>query len=391
MSLHRPALVLPWVLALGATAVSEEPPPKAAAAAPRDVAALLRPIRTKHDLPGMAGAIVTGGALEAIGADGVRERGKPDAVTTGDLWHLGSCTKSMTATLVAMLVEQGKLKWGTTVADVFPDVKEMDPGWRGVTLEHLVTNHGGAPANLDADGLWGRLWAPNVAPVRLRRMLVEGVLRHAPDPKPGTKFVYSNAGFAIAGAMAETAMKEPWESLIAKRVFAPLDMKSAGFGAPGSKDVLDQPRGHRADGRPVPPGPGADNPAAIGPAGTVHCAIGDWAKYVQAHLTGETKEKARLLPASSFVRLHTPVADDSGYAMGWAVTNREWAGKPGRTLTHTGSNTMWFCVTWIAPEKDFAVLVTCNQGGDVAAKACDEASWALIQDHLAQAKETGSK
>lgn len=52
-------------------------------------------------------------------------------------------------------------------------------------------------------------------------------------------------------------------------------------------------------------------------------------------------------------------------------------------LTHAGSNTMWFCVTWFSPAKDFGVLVIGNRGGDEAARACDEAAWALIQDHLA--------
>ena len=92
--------------------------------------------------------------------------------------------------------------------------------------------------------------------------------------------------------------------------------------------------------------------------------------------------KSRFLIRSSHA---SPVADGSKYAMGWVVDQRPWAG--GRVLTHNGSNTMWFCVTWIAPERDFAVLVTCNEGGDDAAKACDEASAALIQDHLAHAKE----
>src|SRR5262249_2266277 len=135
---------------------------------------------------------------------------------------------------------------------------------------------------------------------------------------------------------------------------------------------------------PVEPGRDADNPAAIAPAGRVHCTIGDWAKYVQLHLVGERKGATKLLRPESFVTLHTPVADGSKYAMGWVVDRRPWA--DGRVLTHNGSNTMWFCVTWIAPEKDFAVLVTCNEGGDEATKACDEASWALIQDHLAHAK-----
>lgn len=46
---------------------------------------------------------------------------------------------------------------------------------------------------------------------------------------------------------------------------------------------------------------------------------------------------------------------------------------------HAGSNTMWFCVAWLAPERDFAVLIACNRGGDAAAKACDQVAAALIQ------------
>lgn len=52
-------------------------------------------------------------------------------------------------------------------------------------------------------------------------------------------------------------------------------------------------------------------------------------------------------------------------------------------LTHSGSNTAWFCVVWMAPEKGFAVVVCTNEGREPAPKACDEAAWALIQDHLA--------
>jgi CubicO group peptidase (beta-lactamase class C family) len=372
-----------WSLVLAGTAVAAARPGEAADG-PRDVAALLRPIREKHDLPGMAGAIVSGDRVEAIGADGVRERGRDEKVTADDRWHLGSCTKSMTATLVGMLVEEKKLSFSTTVGEVFKDLKSMDAGWKDVTVEQLLTHHAGAPAGLDADGLWNRLCQAKGTPAEARRMLVEGVTKYPPPFKPGTKYVYSNAGVSIAGAMAETVMKEPWESLLAKRLFEPLGMTSAGFGAPGTAETFDQPRGHPENRRPLEPRPGADNPVAIGPAGIVHASIGDWAKYVGLHMRGERKETAKLLAPDTFVRLHTPVADDAHYAMGWIVTDRPWGG--GRVLTHSGSNTIWFCVTWIAPERDFAVLVTCNQGGEAAGQACDEASWALIRDHLAHAK-----
>jgi CubicO group peptidase (beta-lactamase class C family) len=368
------ALFAAALLPLGPASAGDEPK-----AAPRDLASVLAPLVEKHGVPALGGCIVRGEKVVALGAAGVRERGKEEKVTAADRWHLGSCTKAMTATLCAMLVEEGKLRWDSTVGKSFPGVKKIDPKWKGVTLEQLLVQRSGAPSDLSGDGLWGRLWAHRGTPREMRMALVEGVVTKPPLHDPGTKFLYANANFAIAGAMAEQAADREWEALLRARLFEPLGMKSSGYGAPGTTDAVDQPRGHGADGKPVLPGPGADNPAAIGPAGTVHASLEDWARFVSLHLDG-ARGRPRLLTAASFKKLHEPPPDPKDrYAMGWAVTERPWAG--GRVLTHSGSNTMWYCTTWIAPEKGFAVLVTCNQGGDVAAKACDDAAGALIRDY----------
>ena len=350
----------------------------------RDIGGLLGPIIEKHKIPGMAAAIVRGWNVEAEGVAGVRKAASPELVTVQDKFHLGSDTKAMTATVCAMLVEEGKLKWSTTIAEVFPAwAPKMDPGFRAVTLEQLLTNRGGAPNNLDRGGLWGRLWAFKGTPVGARQALMEGVTAEPPEAPPGSKYIYSNAGFAIAGHMAEEVMGKSWEELMRERLFVPLGMTSAGFGAPGDKEAVNQPYGHTEKGKPVDPGPRGDNPVAIGPAGIVHCTIGDWAKFAALHLRGDEGD-ARLLKTETFKKLHTPAGGGAGgepkYACGWIVTSRPWAGSGERVLTHAGSNTMWYCVAWIAPEKDFAVLVACNEGGDEAAKACDEAAAALIRE-----------
>src|SRR5687768_17406131 len=80
--------------------------PPAAPPAPRDVSHLLAPLVAKHGVPALAGGIVVGPELVAAGSDGVRRRGFPERVTLSDRWHLGSCTKAMTATLCALLVEE---------------------------------------------------------------------------------------------------------------------------------------------------------------------------------------------------------------------------------------------------------------------------------------------
>ena len=356
-----------------------------AAREPREVSALLAPIRERHDVPALAGAIVEGSSIVALGADGVRERGREARVTAHDLFHLGSCTKAMTATLIARLVEAKALRWESTVGGVFTDLApRMDPAWREVTIEELLLHRAGAPADLDAGGLWKRLRESEAEPRQQRRMLLEGVLARPPVGPPGTAFLYSNAGYAIAGAMAERAAGKAWEELMRERLFEPLGMASAGFGPPGKPGALDQPVGHDRRGKPVGTGPKADNPAAIGPAGTVHATLADWGRFVAAHLNGG-RGGARILSAKSFAKLHTPPPGaEPAYAMGWGVAQRTWGG---RVLTHSGSNTLWYCTVWIAPEKGFAVLVATNQGGDEAQRACDEAALILIHARSAKPRD----
>src|SRR5262245_20821353 len=140
-------------------ALRQSPAAQAAATRPDDVSELLAAIVKDTGVPGLAAVAVHHQKIVAQGAAGVRARGADAKVTINDRFHLGSCTKSMTATLVAMLVEQGKLKWNSTCGEVFEsNIKEIHDGWKNVTLEQLVTNRSGAPGGLDFEGLWGKLW-----------------------------------------------------------------------------------------------------------------------------------------------------------------------------------------------------------------------------------------
>lgn len=358
------------------------------AAVPADVSHVVEQVRAKADLPGMAVAVVVEGKLVAQGTSGVRKRGGEAAVTIDDKWHLGSCTKSMTATLIGILVEEGKLEWTSTIGDVFPELKgTMDPGWEKATVEQLLANRAGMPRALDRDGLWVALSGSRAKPRDQRAALLRGVLRYPPESAPGTAYLYSNAGFSIAGAMAERVCDKAWEELMQERVFGPLGMGSAGFGPPGDPKGVDQPWGHRQNGRPSH----TDNPAAIAPAGRVHCSLPDWAKYIAVHAGGEREDRGEgvwLLKPETFQRLHKPFeGPGDAYGGGWAVLQRGWGkgeGGTGRVLTHNGSNTMWFAVAWVAPEKRAAVLVATNVAGDRAARACDEAAGAMIRRYIAE-------
>src|SRR3954454_10886807 len=68
-----------------------------------------------------------------------------------DRFHIGSDTKAMTALIAAMLVEAGKIRWTSTVGEVFPELAAtMDPAVKGVTLEQLLSHISGIPSDTDA-------------------------------------------------------------------------------------------------------------------------------------------------------------------------------------------------------------------------------------------------
>jgi CubicO group peptidase (beta-lactamase class C family) len=197
------------------------------------------------------------------------------------------------------------------------------------------------------------------------------IMSQAPESPPGTKYQYSNVGYALAGLMAEQVTGQAWEDLMRERLFRPLGMSSAGYGAPGTPGQVDQPWGHDDKETPVQ----FDNAPALGPAGTVHCTMADWAKFVGMHLR-DGEGTHHVLNPRTFRLLHTPPAGGD-YAGGWIVGVRPWAG--GTTLSHDGSNTTWYCTAWLAPAHNVAYLVVANRAGDPAAKACDEGVQGLIQ------------
>lgn len=319
----------------------------------------------------MIAAIIEGDDLLAIGAVGLRKMGSDIPVQATDVVHLGSCTKAMTATLLGMLVDTGKLTWTTTLAESFPDLASgFHQAYRSVTLTQLLTHRAGLPAN----GPWWNLGRAR-STTEQRRELLRRVLKDAPVHPPGTAFLYSNVGYALAGLMAEQVTEQAWETLMTERLFRPLKMPTAGFGPPGTHGMVDQPWGHHeVDGKLIPTQ--HDNAPALGPAGTVHCSVPDWGRFASLHLRAAQNEP-KLLKDATFQKLHTPAPGET-YAAGWGVLNRSWAG--GTALSHSGSNTYWYATIWIAPRRNFATLVATNQGDAAANQACDAATVALIAE-----------
>jgi len=371
------ALIAWFVFDVGKVNRREEPrvtpPGVCPAAGDAALTNLLVQIRQKYNVPAICAAFVTSKGVTAVGVAGARKRGTDIPATLADLWHLGSDTKAMTAILVARLVEQKRLKWDTTMAEVFPELADkFHAEMRGVTLLYLLSHRAGLPANLNLANFSG----DDVVALRLRAVREE--LARPPQRTPGSHYEYSNLGYIIAGAVVERITGKTWEDAIREEVFAPLRMNSAGFGGTGTRGQIDQPWPHHADGEPMlENGPAMDNPPVMGPAGRVHSTIQDWAKFIQDQLRGDRGELALLKP-ETYQTLHKPPFGGD-YALGWIVVQREWGG--GTVFNHAGDNTMNFANVWIAPQRDFAILVCVNQSGDMAFKATDEAVVALMKLH----------
>lgn len=339
-----------------------------APAPPQTLAARLEALRDAANLPAIAGVSFRSETILEVAARGVRRLGDPVEVATGDLWHIGSITKSFTSALVGKFVERQELTWSTTLGDAFG---ARAGKYAPVTLVDLLSHRAGLPANLTASH--DLQLQPGSSVTDHRKRIVDVVLAGEPGARPGEQFVYSNLGYVIAGAMLEAKTGRAWEDLVRAEIAAPLKLSSVGFGAPGAIGSLLQPRGHRQPAGagakliPIEP-PLADNPPFLGPAGTMHMTAGDLARWGQEHLRGERGTDG-LLRAATFRRLHVPPRSDATYALGWVVRRDG----DRRTIWHNGSNTLWYAIVAFDPDADLGVVIATN-GSIAAARAIDAAA-----------------
>jgi len=321
--------------------------------------------------PGVVVAIAAIDNPLQIAAAGKRKLGDSTELTINDKMHLGSCTKAMTATVVARLVEKGTLLFTSTVAEILPSLTpHIHPMYQDVTIEQLLTHQSGMPANPQD---W---WIDHGDPVSdIRWKIARTALDASPAFTPGTNTLYSNLGYMIAGLMIEKVSQATWEEIIADEVFQPMGLSSAGFGPPSTGGSINQPWGHALnDNGDLEPSQ-FDNAPPLGPAGRVHMNFSDWSKFILAHTTdGQSLDDQEYLSSSSWKKLHSPLRDN--YSPGWVVVNRSWA--QGDTYTHSGSNTFWYSVVWAAPELNRAYLVGTNTATVDTASHMDNAVVKLL-------------
>ena len=334
------------------------------------LSALLEEVRTKHDLPALAAAVVTDSGPVLIEVVGVRKRGDRTKAQKNDMFHLGSCSKAFTGWLAAWAVENGKLRWDSTLGEVFPRQSRKWPAsHKQITLGQLLTHVSGIQADASRERLsrlpkgldyWPRQSGPEVKGRETKKQRLEfveaaGELPLATDP--GTTFAYSNNNQILAAAMIEEATGKPWEDLLEEQIFRPLQMKETGHGSMGKPGPIKQPWQHEENGTPIPPDPRLADPEVMGPSSRLHMSMDSWARFVAEILRG-AQGKGTLLKKETYDDILRP----PGYTKGCWESGVETGGDRATSLVHAGSNTWNFAIADIRPSENFAILVATNQG-----------------------------
>ena len=348
---------------------------------------LLKETRAKHGLPALWAAKVTLGEGDVsknlvIAASGVRRAKTTMQVGTNDLIHLGSCTKAMTATLIAQLVSSGKLDWDSKLVEIFPEVRQLQSSsWGNVTVRQLLEHRSGAAKDLDWFGIQRKY--PRSVVAGRRAVLLWLLTQQRPAEN---EYLYSNIGYALLGHIVEQIEGRSWEQVIQAKLFRPLGMRSVGFGPVIGARPLSQPWGHLAQSSNGVAGKSnkagwepnrTDNAVPLGPAGRCHMAMRDWAKFVAVFASANPPIDKLGINEEAWQELtKTKVETGMRYAGGWILADREWGG--GEVLNHAGSNTAWYCVAWVAPKREFFVLVATNCFGTDPPKACDSVAAELL-------------
>ena len=161
-------LLFCWLCLIGC---ATSPAPITDKSGDSDFAQILESIRQNENLPAIAASVIIDGDIYVKAAVGTRKYGTENWVTIDDKFLIGSCGKAFTATLAAILINEGLLQWDTNVGEVFPEIK-MHPEWESITIQQLLTNRSGyaddANSKLLPNDQLLPLWHDNNPPLDMR-------------------------------------------------------------------------------------------------------------------------------------------------------------------------------------------------------------------------------
>jgi enterochelin esterase family protein len=293
----------------------------------------------------------------------VEKVGTNTPVDENTIFAIGSAAKAFTATLVAMLVSEGKMDFDGKVSQYLPDFRLFDPyASAEVTIRDALAHRTSLPR---ADLLWyGSTFS--------RSEILHRFRYNEPDQSFRSRFVYNNVMVMAAGEAAARVAGSPWDALVSTRIFAPLHMTSSttSIRSLAGNEKFASPHMAGAEGAVAIDPVNVDN---IGPAGSINSTASDMAQWLRFQLGGGVyggkrfvgEDAFRELQTPQMVRVGKPKQDSTGvfntYGMGWFI--ERYRGEV--LLQHGGEIDGFTAMVAMLPERHVGVVVLSNSGSSI--------------------------
>ncbi len=327
-----------------------------------EVASRLDSAFSRGQFVGLAVGVVEDGGLSLLRTYGETQAGTGDPVTPDTVFRIASVSKTMSASVLGQMAQEGRVSWDDPVAAYSRRFRlKTETATNAVTLEHVASHRVGLSPYAYDDLL------------ELGRSL-DVLFKHLPDIplscRPGSCFAYQNVAFSVIGDVVEAADARPFPEAMQARLFQPLGMKTASVGleALRSSRSWAKPHSratHKSRWRSFQPN---EEYYRVAPAGGINASILDLSLWVRAQL-GHAPE---VLGDAARTRLHQAVVDtpaeerklrwmrarlrDADYALGWRVY--DYAGE--RVIMHAGGVAGYRALIAFAPEHDFGFAAVWN-------------------------------
>ncbi len=311
--------------------------------------------------PGAAVAVVKDTSIIFLRGYGLRDVSQSDSVNTHTIFRLGSVSKSVTATLVAILVNEGVLHWDDPVINYLPDFKlKSVESTKKLTLRHLLSHTMGLPYHAFTS------MVEDHAPF-------DTLVDHLKDldlvGKPGEIYSYQNVGFSVIGKVVEKATGKKLEQVFVEKLFSPLGMTDAS----ASYEKIMRSNNVAMPHNLTKPKTISSAYYSVAPAGGINASIQDMALWLKA-LMGNRPE---VLPPNRLNEIFEPqvtaVARNHNF-WEWKRVRKSYYGLGWRIITfnddtiayHGGYVNNYRCEVALNRKKKIAIALLVNSPGMLA-------------------------
>jgi len=321
---------------------------------------------SKPNVPGAAIGIFRGPDILLAKAYGLRDLEHQQDHTIKTNFRTASLSKAFTSTAIMQLIESGQLRLTTTITEIFPNFPEYGSG---ITIKHLLSHTSGLHD-------YELLMPPNYQ----GQITDKGVLDLLATERsgyftPGSRFRYSNSGYAILACIVEKITSLPFQDYLRDHIFLPLQMHQTVAYVKNYNDVVERAYGYSPNGNAFKFTDQSSTSAVLGDGG-IYSSIQELHQWIQMWNGGNS-----VLSPGSMTSMTEPNRLNNGqatnYGFGWFVEQY----KGTRKISHTGSTIGQKHAIAFFPEKNLGIVILANRENAAPWEISDSIAAVLLTDH----------